>query len=934
MDVNFIYQNVRGLRTKSKTVYQNAALLDCDLFLLTETWLTSSFNSQSFFPLNYTVERTDRSLPGLVRGGGVLAAIRNNLQYRRRRDLEGEAECVWIELISNHNPVFIGVHYFPNHFSGAKLSAYFDFLCDVLPGNVPIIFLGDFNCPEYSKPTLTRSAMLNHLCNFVSLFNLMQVNDICNTHGNLLDLVFCNFDVTVRSSLECIVPEDVYHPTLEGSFRCTSASGGHRPPSSRMLGSRNYSGGDYLSLHNYFYHYDWDSVTAVEDIDAAALSFTSVVQDGLNRFIPRRPKRTKPRFPYWFSPLLRRYLKLKKSYHRRFKKFGKRYYYNIFSIFRRLSKRQLLVDTVVHNSSIGESLRQDPSKFWKHASRLRGSRSQIDVLHSGGRTVTDPKVISGLFADFFQSSFTPSSAVTAAPPVSSQPISPLISNEVVASSIRCLRSSLSSGPDSIPSIIVKAYSEIFVPVLALLFNRSIQCGIFPAVWNTARVIPLLKAGDATDVGNYRPISLSNCFSKVFEKSVLAVITPVIEPVLVPDQHGFRSGRSTTTNLYSFLSFSAPLLEVGSQVDTIYLDWSKAFDKVPHDRLLAKLSAFPGLEPYIPWFRNYLARRCCAVCVNGATSEPYWPTSGVHQGSNLGPTLFNIFINDVGEGLSCRFLMFADDIKIFGRVGSVLDALALQRDLDSLVEWGRVNNMHLNVSKCSVVSFGRGRNGISFGYRLEGVLLARLSEVRDLGVVFQDTLKFSSMVSVMVPKALRLLGMIRMFSRGLSLDCFLTLYKALVRPLLEYGVPIWNRLTSGDSSRIERVQRVFVRTAYCRYFGRQYFYSYAYISELLALPSLSQRRLGFELNFFFKVLRSDIVLPISLDQVSILPEDRRRNRLFFYRYRGGLLSLVRVACLLNSKSADPMLRDRFLSLSIGEGSVHVNDLLNLVFGSTW
>jgi len=163
---------------------------------------------------------------------------------------------------------------------------------------------------------------------------------------------------------------------------------------------------------------------------------------------------------------------------------------------------------------------------------------------------------------------------------------------------------------------------------------------------------------------------------------------MVEPLLVPEQHGFRRMRSTLTNLYSFLSTVEPIIQGGCHVDSIYLDWSKAFDKVPHDRLLFKLSSVPGLSQYIKWFSSYLSGRLCSVSVGGAVSGVYRPSSGVHQGSNLGPLLFNIFINDLPCSISNHILMFADDVKIFGRVSSLQDAESLQRDLDAILQWGQ------------------------------------------------------------------------------------------------------------------------------------------------------------------------------------------------------------------------------------------------------
>lgn len=536
-----------------------------------------------------------------------------------------------------------------------------------------------------------------------------------------------------------------------------------------------------------------------------------------------------------------------------------------------------------------------------------------------GDLISNPEVICNEFASFFQSTFTPSSSFSSSPVYNQTNLPLAITAKTVLECMSSLKPSISAGVDGIPSLLVRAYRDILAPPLCELFNRCIQEGTFPELWNTAKVLPLHKSGDRSEVSCYRPISICNTFSKVFEKALITIWTPIVDAVLVDEQHGFRKKRSTITNLSSFMSWTLPLVSAGTQVDCLYLDWAKAFDRVPHDRLLEKIRSLPGLAPYVPLLASYLAGRKCIVAVNGACSAPYTPTSGVHQGSNLGPLLFNVLVNDVVKEVECGILLYADDMKLYTQVTSTNDALKLQKDLTAICNWGISNSMVLNADKCQVVSFSRKKEVIVHKYQISGTTLTRPNSIRDLGVIFTSSLKFSEWVRTSVPRAMRVLGLVRSVGMGLSLDCIVALYKALVRPILEYAVPIWNGITKSDSNELERVQRLFIRVVFCRYFGYGYYYSYTRICHKLSLPSLLARRHALETSFFLNGLIGFVFDPYIRTYVSLLPASRRRGRIFHVTSFEDLF-YFRVIRSLNLKCLDPSFLSFLLTLT--EGNIKV------------
>ena len=222
----------------------------------------------------------------------------------------------------------------------------------------------------------------------------------------------------------------------------------------------------------------------------------------------------------------------------------------------------------------------------------------------------------------------------------------------------------------------------------MIFNKSRQLGSLPSDWKVDNVVPVHKKGAKDHLENYCPISLLPIVSKVFERCVLNSIRDHLYHVVSPKQHGFCTGRSCVTNLLEALDHIASLLDSGSQVDIIYLDMSKAHDKVSHRRLVHTLIQAGFAGNLLNWFRSYLSGRRYRVTVLGATSEDLPVTSGVPQGSLLGPALFLLYVNDLPEVISSnsRVLIFADDTKIFIEIKTLGDASSLQKDLGKLTTW--------------------------------------------------------------------------------------------------------------------------------------------------------------------------------------------------------------------------------------------------------
>ena len=266
------------------------------------------------------------------------------------------------------------------------------------------------------------------------------------------------------------------------------------------------------------------------------------------------------------------------------------------------------------------------------------------------------------------------------------------------------------------------------------------------------------------------------------------------------QHGFLKARSCLTNLLCFLEEITKWVDDGSPVDVVYLDFQKAFDKVPHQRLLLKLKA----HDVINWIEKWFTHRRQRVIVDGEISNWKSVLSGVPQGSVLGPILFLIYINDLEGDISSKVLKFADDTQVFRNVTNDRDKQSLQDDLDKLVKWSEKWQMLFNFGKCKCIHIGHGN--MYKEYKMGDAVLGRTTQEKDLGVTFSADMKVSEQCGIAASKGNQILGLIRRTITYKEKQLIVPLYKAIVIPHLEYCIQARRPYRKKDIDKLERIQR--------------------------------------------------------------------------------------------------------------------------------
>lgn len=904
------YQNVRGLRTKLLKLHKASVTADIDIIILTETWLNQNFLDVEILDDRYVIFRADRnaSLSSLERGGGALIGV--NMSNSNICVVSSSSystcnfEAVQVGLKMSGKMLFLTAVYFS---PTANLNDFMEFV-EYMENNPELIIhdnviVGDFNISDVkgiNYDFTSGNANARSLSNLMALLNLRSCNNVLNFQGKTLDLLLSSTHVVVQREFYPLLSEDVYHPCL--LFKCDNLYVDVARSVNIQRPYLNFKKANFKELYFRLSHANWEHLFSLTDPNAAVDYFYSVLNDAIYSSVPMNMHITKSKFPTWFTRELIVMVKLKNRLARK-RKLSK-HYLNRFRVLRSEIKRVSSRAYKMYMVKLQDSVKTNVKEFWNYVNSRRRTTMLRDTFKLNDVRYPGANLAQG-FADHFSSVFVSQKSADSSllnqnhvrdpdlchrengyPEVDMLNINFITIGEV-RDALRMLKAKKSCGPDGIPSYITKGCADLLVTPLTHIINTSIQSGVFPSKWKMANVSPIFKTGDEAEISNYRPIAILNACAKVYERVLFKLVYNHVKNYISSYQHGFMPGRSTITNLLLFTDFISCELDSASRVDAIYLDFKKAFDRVNHAVLLNKLRKFGFSNLLLKLFASYLQGRSLQVIFGHFKSEEFFSNIGVPQGSNLGPLLFLLMINDLPDRVKhSKILLFADDVKLYNSIANEDDMACLQEDLVNISEWCRDNDMDLNAGKCKFIIFTRKTDFPVLNYNINGIELERVNVIRDLGVLLDSELSFKYHIDNLVNAGNKLLGFVIRNTRYFTdIATSLLLFNSLVRSKLEYASEIWNPSYNTCDNSIERIQNKFLRYLYFKKHHVKFPLG-GHVGDLRSSFSVSKlltRRKLADLVFLYKIVNSLINSSLILENVKlVVPRSglRPTSKLFY------------------------------------------------------
>ena len=623
----------------------------------------------------------------------------------------------------------------------------------------------------------------------------------------------------------------------------------------------NYQKGDYATMRTSL-NINWDEEFENKNVSEMLDSFTTKINAAMDHCIPK----SKIRLTKGNTPINKETIKAIKKKHRLWERYMKDHSdekYKDFCRARNKVKKLVRRDRKEKEKHIAETAKSNSKNFWKYVNSKRKNKSGVSELHvqsaNGTFTANSNKDKAEVLADFFSSVFTHENS-NETPNINASEATQTTVDDITQEEVRKLLSDLntskSQGPDKLhPKVLHELRTVIDRPIY-LIFKQSLETGEVPENWKCATITALFKKGNRKSASNYRPVSLTSILCKIMEKVVRKrIIQHMDEHNLISNkQFGFVGGRSTTLQLLTVMNIWTEILDRGGEINSIYMDFMKAFDKVPHGRLIAKLRAYGINEKLCQWVENFLLDRKQCVQVNGEMSKWHKVTSGIPQGSVLGPVLFVIFINDMPNTVESDVFLYADDTKLFREITSESDSRTMQADLENLFKWSEIWLLKFHPDKCkSLPIFNPRSNQHDYKYKMrmyEGgyTTLETVHNEKDVGVTVDNNLSFELHIQTQINKANQIAGLMRRTFVYLNDKTFVLLFKALVRPHLEYASSVWSPYKKKDIEAIEKVQKRATKML-----PKMQDTPYEQRLKRLKLPTLKFRRMRGDMIETYKIL---------------------------------------------------------------------------------
>ena len=757
--------NVRSIMSEKKREELTLLLAErqFDVMGITESWTHEGIGDAEIAFSGYRLFRKDRKREHKCRGGGVLLYVKEEFIVEElTSELEEGNESIWVRINGGNRtnePVVIGVCYKSPTALKEEVESLYSSI-KRFTNKSHCLIMGDFNFSDIDWNMMQSGPIGKDFMDLIHDQYLTQHVDIGTRGKNILDLVISS-EPDMVEDLEVVNPiansdhcAVVWRLVVKTEMNYNSTV------------AYDYKKGRYGELVDEMNAVDWEKeLNGMETRKLWGVILQKFL-DCRQKYVPQRDMK-RSIVPRWMNKEIAKGIK---SRNKKWKKFNERPTNDARKKYK--STRNKVISDIRkakrgYEEKLAKQINENPKFFYSYVRSKSKTKVKVGpLIDDAGSIVGDNKGMSRILNEYFSSVFTKENMNTV--PVASEKVrlgkevelgDIKVTEEKVEKAIRSLKANKTGGVDDLDSSLIKQSMAGLVKPLKILYEKSMKEGEVPEEWKEANITAIFKKGSKKEPANYRPVSLTSHVGKILEKIIKEELVKYLEEneLLYNSQHGFRKKRSCLTNLLEFLEAVAEEVDHGRQVDSLYLDFRKAFDTVPHERLIMKLRAIGVKGKLLDWIREWLRGRRQRVVMGGEYSEWKEVTSGVPQGSILGPILFLIFINDIDEGIKSRLWKFADDIKIMGGVSSKEDIEQIRRDLRKLYEWSNEWQLGFNLDKCKVMHIG-SKNGKA-EYEMGGKVLDEVEEEKDLGVIISKDFKVAKQCAEAAKTGNKILGMI-------------------------------------------------------------------------------------------------------------------------------------------------------------------------------
>ena len=797
-----------------------------------DTHITNDFLS---IP-NYEIERRNAKNP--LETGLAVYVHHNIYRYmKRREDLEpSTVECIWLEIKYSMSPSFLVGFIYRN--PAAKSNWFDDFtqmMVTINNKSRKILLLGDLNFNLLKSHSEWEST--------TAIFGLTQLvptaTRITYKTATLLDHIYSNSQhlVTNVKILDSGISD--HFPTI-----CTWL---YKPPKLENKGHTtiHYRSFKYFSKLRFCHHLslvNFREIFNFHDPIQALESFYEALMPVIDKHAPLRHKRVKSQnLPGWLTPEIREAMKIRDKLKGKTK--GKNTDHNQL-LSNELKKQkeieiekdkteykkqrnrvtQLIRDSkkeyfnkMINNNTDVASLWKAINNITKTSKKKYRSSSQLPPNTFNNHFINIVKSIREEANFSYKKNNTDHCSIKSFCDANIKPEDsfqiPLLAVHEVGALISSLKNKKSMGPDNLNPSLIKLALPYIVESLTFIYNKCIENNIFPPSLKAAKVIPLPKSKDTSDINNFRPISLLPVLSKPLEKHVQKCLMEYLEEnkLLYNLQSGFRHKHSCQTALTRMCDTWLSTINHNNSniVGAVYLDFKKAFDFVDHDILLRKLSIYLKNQPSVSFFESFLKNRSQRVFTNGSFSSPQIPMYGVPQGSILGPLLFCIFINDLpiclsDPNVSCD--LFADDTTLHCSASTIPQIQNyLQKSLNNVTQWCQDNLMLLHPGKTkSMIITSRQKhqnNRSTLHLSLDNTTIDQVKEHKVLGVIIDEELKWESHINAVTSKFSRSLFLLNKLKPYIDTDARKMFFHAHCLCHINYASVVWDGAAPCHSKRL-------------------------------------------------------------------------------------------------------------------------------------